>query len=231
MKLMSPSARAITGLAVLLLVISSSLLPASADHAGNLGYMETGQGDLVINYDFHSKTYSTSNIDWPVTVLFTNEAEIDRVEDDLTPWFHHKGSTKYGMLDNNEDNDDDDHNFIWDADSGKDEFDCTNSSHYRLYAPSSDQMYNTTHGYHVFAATHQNQDHYSHCDEDDEKFGWSEMASGEVRFALVYAYGILNVTANSIWMGNVNEDHWSDGHKRFWQSDGYAHEVVFPPPD
>ena len=216
---------ALAGLSALLLyaLTSSFLGQASAHHANNLGYMDMGGDDHIINYDFDGTSYSDANKDWPVTVIFTNNAEIDSIKDDLNQWYHSTGKTQYGYL-----RDDIDDGYIWDADRGRNQFACPYSTHYRIYAPPSDRMYNTTHGYYVFATTHEDRYHYDHCGDGDEKFGWSETASNGVRNVSILAYGSSNVTSNAIWMGNANNGHWSDNNRRWWRSDGYAHKVQVP---
>lgn len=56
-----------------------------------------GSSDYVYNYDIFSENLGEDNLDWPVTIMFANDAELDRVKDDLGPHgFDETESTKKG---------------------------------------------------------------------------------------------------------------------------------------
>jgi len=196
-----------------------------AHHTNNWGYVSMGTNDYVYNYDFDSKSLSADNLDWPVTIIFENNAEIDKVKRDLTPYgFGEGGSTQWGRVSDYLVS-----NLEWDGDSGRDENACPIHAHYRIYAPPDDKLgYNQTYGYFVIATTHQDRNHYGNCPGKD-KFGWSETASNQVRVAAVNAYGQSNVRSNVVQMYNaISTNHWSHEGTRYWQNDGLAHLISVP---
>ena len=197
----------------------------SAHHTNNWGYVSMGSNDYVYNYDFRSKSVSGNNLDWPVTIIFANNAEVEKVKEDLTPYgFGAGGSAKWGRI-----SDYSISNLAWDGDGGRDENACPIHAHYRIYAPPDDRLgYNKTYGYFVIATTHQDRNHYGNCPGED-MFGWSEIASNQVHVAAVNAYGQSNVISNTIQMYNaIPASHWSHDKTRFWQNDGLAHPVNVP---
>jgi hypothetical protein len=117
------------------------------------------------NWDFKCDTSGSciarTNVDWPMSALFYNNAEINKVKDNILGSRYDQGGTcaspMHARLD-------DGHGFNWDTDSGKKTTCCTvtgTGDHIRFYAAgyaSHDRMYNTAWGYWIVASTHQ--DHH-----------------------------------------------------------------------
>ena len=222
--------RVLVLLGMLYFVAIAPIQSASADHNNSWGYVDMGSSDYVYNYDFFSEDFSEDNLDWPVTIIFANNAEIDRVKNDLRPHgFNETGSSKKGRV-----SDSSTSGFVWDSDRGLHQDACPVQAHYRVYAPADDRLgYNTTLGYFIIATTHQDRYHHNWCPPGTEAFGWSETASNTVRTAAIQAYGSSNVDSNSINMRNRIPAHWSgtdddEEDDRYWQNSGYAHRINVP---
>ena len=146
MKRLLSFSRILILLGIFCLLMAGPIQSAAAHHNNNWGYVDMGSGDYVYNYDFFSENLSEDNLDWPVTIIFANNAEIDRVKDDLRPHgFDETGSRKKGRVSDNSTS-----GFVWDSDRGLHEDECPVQAHYRVYAPSDDRLgYNTTFGYFI----------------------------------------------------------------------------------
>lgn len=119
-------------------------------------YTLTIREDAFVNWDFRSKSVSASNVDWPVNMLFYNNAEIDKVKDALDALPNTNigrcGSSKHAQVD-------DGSGMAWDSDGGiKD--DCSSSPpseqarHMRVYADGDDRLFNLSYGYYIIGTTH-----------------------------------------------------------------------------
>ena len=77
-------------------MLASTGLGASTPYLRTLGF---GYGDSIYNYDFTSQTVSSSGVDWAVSLVFYNNAEIDKVKNiaDGKYWF--VGSKQVGRSD------------------------------------------------------------------------------------------------------------------------------------
>lgn len=138
-----------------------------ADHSASYhAYKLVTVGNTTFrNWDFKSTSESQSNVDWPVTMVFTNGATVDLVHDIFSgdPTI---GSSKYFRHST-------DGTWRWDSDTGKKHGSCFNTYyHIRAYG----QYYNTTWGNHVLATTHIDKwecfpwDWYGESEEAEEWF-------------------------------------------------------------
>lgn len=204
------------GIATLLILASSVLAPshASAHHDNNSGYVSMGSSDYVYNYDFMSSgSWSYSNHDWFVMIVFAQNATINKVKNGLnSQGYGAGGSTKYGRISDNGTS-----NFVMDADGGRDTNSCPYQTHYRLYADSDDRLgFNATYGYFVIGTTHLD---LAHGCAGTDLFGWSAEANGNVRTA---AQNVgWSVSADSVTMSNgIAQNHMNGNSTRYYQNAG-----------
>jgi len=162
-----------------LLVTGAVMIPAGAALAATAG---PGYGTLhvredgFVNYDYGSRSVSRSNVDWAVTLLFYNNASINRVKNSaIGPLYDQTGSTQHGLLSDNRSQ-----GFAFDDDGGRKTTKCPgapfqpdSAKHYRIYADGDDRLYNLSYGYYVYGSTHW--DIYE-CGSGQKRFGYSESA-------------------------------------------------------
>ena len=174
--------------------------------------------DSMRNYDFTTQSVSSSNCDFPVTMLFKNGAEIDQVKNAyvLHGWVL-PGGSKNGRLN-------DGGRWVWDTDKGVKTIGWTRCCHMRLYADSDDHMYNTDWGYYIFGTTHYD---YEEGDPDVQWFGKSEDAEAEAAAEARDIWGSGNVFANNADFKNYEAYRVQAGtppggsyQKHIWQSSG-----------
>ena len=201
----------------MLIVTFACLLPstASAWTTSHLSVVNVG-GDLIYNYDFETTSASSSNVDWPVTMMFTGNADINKVKN--LYWGQTAlGFNMYGRLS-------DGAGWVWDNDRGTKSLGSYCTCHMRLYADSDDRMYNLTWGYFVIGTSH-----YDYREAfTDQFFGYSEYAATELSNHAVGHSGVWFVEWNSINMYNYEPGRWeySGGTPRhYWQNDGYTTQV------
>jgi hypothetical protein len=130
--------------------------------------------DWVINYDNTSTELKRHNADWPATLFFWNNAEVDKIKRKLD-WCCPGGREHMLLRDSP-------NNRAWDQDGGTKTGvpECgvpgvegvPRAKHVRLYADSNDHLYNSYWGYMVVGTTHI--DIHEGC--GNEKFGLSERA-------------------------------------------------------
>ena len=128
----------------------------ASEHSASPGSLSilSIQEDRFYNWDFTSddEDLSSSNVDWPVNMLFYNNAEVDKVK---RIYWRNCGwpfaSAKYARLD-------DGSGFDYDEDSGtKSPCDCLffgDQPHMRVYADDNHTLYNTSWGFYVLGTTH-----------------------------------------------------------------------------
>lgn len=145
---------------------------ANAGSTSNLAQLTIAE-DRFYNYDFISQSVSSSNVDWPISMVFHTNAEIDKVKDiffgaELT------ANLMYGRVN-------DGNGYVWDEDRGTKSGQRYSSQlqtyvylHMRLYAPNPpDYMQNDDWGNFVIGSTHYDQwpfetwSGYSEYAEDD----------------------------------------------------------------
>jgi hypothetical protein len=106
---------------------------ADAGAAYNFGYF-TSYDDVFRNYDFTSPTESQYNVDWAVTMIFTNNASVGKVENSLVNHgYYANGTTMWArVIDNSVD-------WVWYGQEGK-KLNTCNDYHLRVYADTHDSM-------------------------------------------------------------------------------------------
>lgn len=176
--------------------------------------------DWFYNWDFHSQTAVESNADMPVTFLFFNNAEIDKVKNwigwgGLGDLEHMKLSDGAGP--------------VWDSDSGKKDgcYIYAADTHYRVYADGDDRMYNSAYHYYVIGTTHHD---VGECSPSPD-FGWSEDAADDLGDRIAYccanSYGNWFLWRDAIDYYNKIIIPYRDGD-HYYQNNGMADEVLVP---
>jgi hypothetical protein len=214
------------GLAVVLVAAAVAILPGrvSAYSTSNLQLVDfAGYGDQVENYDFSSESVSSSNVEWPIDLIFYNNAFIDGVKSDLqgiSPSFYVPGTTEYAYMINRYLGT----GWVWDQDGGmKTGFPtCTGSTaHYRIYAPSAlDAFYNPNFGYYDIASTHEDIDELPGC---DAHYNYSE----NVEYAIAYQWSLKGHQAYYDEVPMSNAQYNLEGNHHF-DSDGAASLLRIP---
>lgn len=214
-----------------LLVLVVSILGGSIAIGGHASASHNDGGTLAIlsiaedqfhNWDFQN---AGAAVDWPVTIVFGNYAEIDKVKNkykNSAGWALGKDGCATQMWGHYNDGG----GLDWDLDSGM-KIPCwpvcgTSSVHVRLYAPVRDYMYNTYWGYYVFASSHRDKNEM--C--IGEEFGWSE----DAEYYTVNTAIVLGWSATYDWgsMYNSRTSAWYGNH--YVQNDGLASWVAVPAP-
>lgn len=220
--------------AVLCVVTIGSLLTslggaeAATAKKGNYSILSVGN-DRFYNYDHLGESAKRTNVDWPLTVVFINNATIDKTKSKVESWSEEfDGSSTNGMhlLMSNNSGD----TWKWDKDKGKKTPSCPGtklpgrdySPHYRVYATENggrESLYNTTWGYWNVASTHRD---------------WYE-CGGNTRFE--YPEAVENLLINEVdedttvsrdkWWFYNQEPHREEGN-HIWSGNGYASSVKIP---
>jgi hypothetical protein len=208
----------------LILVVASIAIASNSAQAWsvpNLQALTFGYGDTINNYDFLSEVAASNNVDWPVDILWWNNATVDYVKGSLNPWFMSEGGPEHFFL---SDGANDGYQFRWDDDKGRK----TGSNvcfgdtyHYRVYAPQplGDHFYNPNFGYYVFGTTHR--DHNESCNdyyndsEVVEQYIW-QIQHGGIYWSSLYDYA---------WFYNRVSGNAAN---HYWDSDGYATYIAMP---
>jgi len=177
------------------------------------------------NYDFYSESARSTNVDWAVSLLFVNNATVDKVKSRLEDWsnlYEHPSSKSMDARMSNYY----DQAWAWDGDKGKKNPICpawTHSDHVRVYSNTTsggyEHMYNSTLGYYVIATVHRD---YNECG-GSVGHGYSENAEDRL---------ISQVNENTI----VSPDHWNIYNREplrhqgnhYWQGNGLASTVRIP---
>jgi hypothetical protein len=197
---------------------------ADAGEAYNFGYF-TSYDDVFRNYDFTSQWESQYNVDWAVTMIFTNNASVSKVENSLVNHgYSANGGWMYGRVtDNSVD-------WVRYGQEGKKMKTC-NDYHLRVYADQYDSMlHNPGLGYFVFGTTHRDYREQSGCGSG-RYHGYGETA--ESHFAQVFRndcnkpvyVDAVNMYNNENWRYEVR-----NGIAHYWSNDRYATQVFFPVP-
>jgi hypothetical protein len=174
-----------------------------------------GGGDSFYNYDFHSRSLRSNNVDWPVNLLFWNNATVPKVKSVVAADFPYIGGVKSAYVAGS-----------WDDDRGRKTYPATCSGgttypntvyHFRVYAPSNtDRMYNVNYGYFVIGTSHI--DYREGCTSGDRWFGSSE--SAEAYIAGRFAARGRSVVQDVRWLNNY-ESYAREG-SGLWYNGGYA---------
>lgn len=189
---------------------------AEAATASNLNLLYV-QEDRFWNYDFNSQTVSSTNVDWAMSMLFWNDAEVDKVKGIYSSAYPWGGGAKYARLN-------DGSGYVWDSDSGIKDIWCPSyqaqARHMRLYADSDDRLYNVSWGYYVLGSTHKD---WQEC-WFGSQFGWSEETEGIfVNYALNRGYWGQHDWASFY---NYEAPRWEGNH--YWDNNGMASHIYVP---
>jgi len=209
--------KTILSLSVVLVAVAFLAGTARAHTATSLAIISVN-ADQIRNYDFLSQTVSASNVDWAVDLVFSNNATINTVKNGLNGTYGAGASCASGMYGRLNDTG----TWVWDTDQGRKTICCpisADSYHYRIYADSDDQMYNTTWGYYVFGTTHID---HNECGANP----WSGQSESAEVYLRNHAPSGWTVSANNYWWGNY-EPLRVDGSD-YWSNDGYATKVRVP---
>lgn len=182
-------------------------------------YWINAGGKEWINYDFNSKSISTTNVDWPIMIIFYGNATVNKVKSiygGLT-----LASTKYAAYDIGS-------GTRWDSDmgtkvsvtfGGPDGSD-SDTLHLRIYAPSTDYFDGSGGwGHYVIASAH-----FDFNPPWDTVCGYSEDAE---HIALQIAAG-KGYTVYYDYYYIYNYEAFRNESNHYWQSDGYVSLVYVP---
>ncbi|GAA0952432.1 hypothetical protein GCM10009554_55420 [Kribbella koreensis] len=206
----------LAALAGALLLVSSVSGPmiARAAEAGNAQGLRMGT-DLFWNYDFTTKVGAGwDKVDWNVTLLFYNNAEVDKVKNSSAMRFSYpfSGGSMYAFMN-------DGAGGYYDSDRGPktDTPSCFGDTrHFRIYADADDRMYTTGLGYWVFATTHK--DFNELCADY-----YGDTNGTEADVANRFASKGYTVLRNYSYFYNYEPYHLDPRNKKHrWQCDGYA---------
>jgi hypothetical protein len=189
---------------------------AATATSGNLRLLYFA-GDAIRNYDFTDQIVASNKVDWAVSLLFYNNAEINKVKNALGG----QGFTITGSSENGRLSDDGGATFVWDTDGGRKRGDCTAYTHFRIYADADDRMYTPSMGYYLFGSTHQD---WYEC-YFDARFGYSETAEQQVNSAAVSAFGVAN---RYDYANFYNYEAYREESNHIWDDDGWASYVFVP---
>ena len=200
-------------LLILLLAILNYPTSALADHSASAVTLLSEDGDYFWNWDFNSESVSPTNVDWPISLLWFNDADVTLVKD-IVEW-NHVGGEKHARLK------DGPGSYRWDSDRGIKEFQgtCTSTvQHMRVYADGDDRIYNTMWGYYVLATAH-----YDVNELCNSSHGWTEdVTANLVDIASAAGYSVVDNDPD-LDFANYETTGWEGNH--YVQSDGYASSV------
>lgn len=174
--------------------------------------------DSYDNYDFPTQSVSSTNVEWPVTLMFRNNAEVDKIKVALT--FGVPGSTEYGRMNNS-------FGWFWDGDGGRKTGPCsfgTSTQHYRVYADPAheDRNWAPSIGFYVIGTTHSD---VNECGGGTTYFGYSEGAENRVVTNAVGATS-WQIYPDSWDMQNPEPPRWEGNH--YWSNGGTASQFIIP---
>jgi hypothetical protein len=178
----------------------------------NLKVIEIGRSNSAYNYDFHSREVSPSNVDWPMTVLFTKNATVSKVK--ALYWRDH-GEVKWFTCRSGD-------LWLWSSDEGT-KSKGIRACHLRLYANDNDHCYDSQIGKYVIGSTHY--DRFEGWPSPwRHTVGWSEEACQEV-LSIARRKGYK--TIDKMWNWDNYESGYWEGN-RWCQSDGWVSVVEIP---
>ena len=196
---------------VLFMVLSTGVVLAAHEASVSSFSVHTVGDDSFYNWDFEGLNHTRQSVDWPVTMVFKNGADVDFVKD----MFY--GSTFRAAHMNFRFNDGDQGNgWEWTSDRGTKGGTCYGTSyHMRLYANAQDSFYNIDWGYYVIGTTHID---YNEC---IPLWGWSgESQMAEHHFNAVATSQAISMSEDSYWMANYESFRQVGSHRVY--NDGWA---------
>lgn len=215
-------------LVVFSLVLCASAIAGVARYAhaattSNLTLLSLRE-DRWRNYDFTEQTVSSARVDWAVSLMFYNNATINRVKSHLGNEYDQVGSSQNGRLSDNVNS-----GYVWDTDGGRKTTLCpggpgqpNEARHYRVYADGDDRMYNLDWGYWVFGSDHYDIDE---CPGGDPAwFGYSENAEGWI----TWRWRQNGRAAFDDWSWFYNPEPYRVEGDHIWENNGYASALHVP---
>jgi hypothetical protein len=204
---------ALTGL----VLVSVAAQAATTQHLRTISIRD----NTFWNYDFDKKEVSSTGVDWPVGLIFRNNAEVDKVKAGLDGYMRHRGSKKYARLK------DAGEEATWDEDGGKKTRRCPvfgqTAYHFRVYADGDDRLYNTSWGYYVIGTAHMD---HNECSRIGRWHGKSEVVEKFVGGISREAWGNDAPSFDRLQMGN-RESYRREG-RHIWQNNGRATTIAVP---
>lgn len=203
---------AVCALAAGIALLPATVIGASTSNLRTLGF---GYGDSIYNYDFENQAVDSTHVDWATSLLFYDNANINKIKSILESSYWLFGSKENAYLD-------DSGFWEWDQDGGmKTEIPtCLGSdAHYRIYAPpETDDFYNPNFGYYLFGTTHH--DHHELCDS------WYDNSEGtESDIANKMSSRGYYTRYDYAWFYNAQSETQGNHH---WNNDGYATYIQVP---
>jgi hypothetical protein len=186
--------------------------------------------DAFLNYDFLSEDHSRYNVDWPISLLFWNNAHVDSIKETLDLFFLHRGSGMHAYVNNGA-------GWKWDIDSGRKTNICPvggSAIHYRIYAPPSDAFYNLQWGFYVIGSVHFDSHECNPLQAVPGPvgdilvpwFGKSEVAEKQVAKMFEWLVGPHAASEDALWFRNFEQARKQGDHR--WLNDGYATKLRMP---
>lgn len=173
--------------------------------------------DRIYNYDFNSERRSRRNVDWGVSLLFYNNAEVDKVKAELV--YGYPGSKQNARIKDRS-------SWIWDEDGGRKTVLCSSgfgATHYRVYAnQDGDRSYSRGLGFYVIGSTHRD---VNECGGGTRYFGDTEAAETDLAAVGGSARG-WTAYRNNYDMRNKEPTRREGDHR--WSSNGLATMFVVP---
>lgn len=181
------------------------------------------EDDEFMNYDYLSKSASGTNVDWPVTVLFIGNANIDRSKSYMDSWsnqFEYTSNQSMYLYMKDRFTDP----MTWDVDNGKKTPLCPapgqSSPHYRMYGiGSAERLYNPYFGFWVMATTHRD---YNEC-----ATGKRHAQSEQTEDLLINEVD-ENTTVQRDLYDFANKEPLRDEGNHRWENNGLVSTVKIP---
>jgi hypothetical protein len=209
------AATAALAAAAMLAVGAGAAGAATAPNFGTVSYA----GDAWLNYDLH--TQGTSDVDWPVDLIFWGNASISKVYSKLG-WFW-PGSNEYLQLN-------DGIGPFWAVSAGRKNTLCTDT-HFRLYADGDGYLSNGVLGNYVVGTSHLDVNECS----SNASFGWNETSEGNVAARARAVWGSAAVQANATFLpdgtstaGLLHNDNTSTQGTHYFNNNGLPTLVKVP---
>lgn len=198
--------------------------PAGAATASNYIWVNWGD-DYLRNYDNLSTSAASNNVDWPVTIAFTNNATVDKAKSSMESWSENFDDMSTTPMYMQMTDDGTSGGIRWDQDRGKKVPMCPatglSSPHYRVYGiGDSERLYNSTVGYWVPATTHRD---YNECPPINTHYDDTEAVE-----QLIADDAADNTTVErNRWFFFNAEPYRAEGN-HVWDSNGYVTTVRIP---
>ncbi|MGI8549341.1 MAG: hypothetical protein ACR2PL_00890 [Dehalococcoidia bacterium] len=156
-------------------------------------------GDVYYNYDFESQAISVANVDFEVSLVFADHADINTIKADFASQGYPNGNNneEFFLLNSQWTSDQGIKTNVYAGNHGGPE-----TTHFRLYAAAGRaHAYNDYWGNYILATSHYDVNEES-PNLSSHKFGWSEDAAGTIAAAARQLYGYLAVCENCAQDGN-----------------------------